>query len=228
MGHLLPPLTVSVGESRWAHAIGGDDVIAGADCPNCRKPLLLHLSLDLSDPRFAPLAHLPSPLRLLYCMRCALSWEPFRYRCKSPNRVEIIDVHQGAVDDEEWQTEVGDHFARQPMVLTPLPPEVQEMMDRLNRGEDLSDEESDFYLKAVGSRSRSRIIDAITQVGGRSFLPQGQPDPTCATCGGAQSFLASVYNNHPTGMLWMPKGLAAQITFSVCAECGEICVEQRL
>ena len=71
-------------------------------------------------------------------------------------------------------------------------------------------------------------IDAFNQIGGRSFLIAGQPDPPCPRCRRPMSFLASLYNDPHAGIKVMPAGLAAQIIFFLCRSCEAFTVQHRL
>ena len=54
------------------HAFGGTHACVGADCLNCYKPLMLHLTLDSSDQRLKLGKLGLKKLFLYYCMRCEL------------------------------------------------------------------------------------------------------------------------------------------------------------
>jgi hypothetical protein len=82
--------------SRPGHTFCGENRIKGADCPNCRRPLLVFFYLDTGDRRLN-LTAWGRIVPLLFCWRCELAHGVFQYR-----------VHNGAVEHLRFRTGAGD------------------------------------------------------------------------------------------------------------------------
>jgi len=97
----------------FGHSFGGEHHIAGAWCPNCDKPLMLHLTLDTADPALNLQCLGVATVPVLYCMRCALSWHDFSYRLHADEKVEILEVFEGEKVWDDWYKDIGvDTFSR--------------------------------------------------------------------------------------------------------------------
>lgn len=220
------------GHGRARHWFGGEHRCEGAWCWNCNLPLMLHLTLDCADP-LLNLADLPCRnLRLFYCMRCALCWYDVSYRIVSDDQVEIIEGFKGQTTWDDWYADGGaDVFERRPLRLRPIPSRLQELYDRLNDDEDLSDAEAAEVASFTGNYACPEaggypLVDVINQLGGRSFLPQRLDDPLCHGCrlAGLPSsemyFLASLTNDPDAGVKFTYDG--CQIVFFLCVTCGTV------
>lgn len=208
--------------SQWQHVFGGEHNLDGSQCPNCAKPLILHLTLDCADARLnlsgLDLATFP----LLYCMRCALCWADFTYKVAASERLEIRTAGEGALMPEWYESVNGDVFPQRPVSLNPLPADIQQLYDKLNARSVLSDEEEavvaaftgHFAIPEVGGYP---IVDVINQVGGRAFLLQPFEDPLCEECGEPMFFLASLCNDPRQTLRVTYDG--GQIVFYLCKSC---------
>ena len=70
------------------HWLGGAVDLQGANCPNCKIPLVLHWDINCRDPRFrrnkfGPLDRLP----LLFCWSCV---DDIGYRITDRGRIKIL------------------------------------------------------------------------------------------------------------------------------------------
>ena len=218
------------------HRFGGSHSSAGAWCPNCDKPLMLYLRLNLQDPLLSFRRALPNLrwLDLFYCMRCALAWRDFSYRVLNEQSIAVVEVHRGCVSWDEWLEACGgrDEFNERLIALTPIPHRLQELWDRLNElrhGEELNVTEFADVKSLTrgyafpGAAGFSPSYYFVNQVGGRSLLCQGIDDPDCPTCGEEQSgrrkmyFLASLYHDSRSRLcIAYP---CTQITFFLCPLC---------
>lgn len=219
--------------SKYRHAIGGSHRIAGAECPNCSKPLMLHLTIDLSDPRIDIRPTNLSSLPLLYCSRCSLSWHPFCYRIVDNRRIAIQKAFRGETQWSEWYELVGvDSFEERRFELLPMPVRLQELCDELNRGKTLTSEEEAefaFFTKrhALEECGGYPIVDVFSQIGGRSYLAQRSDDPLCDLClkcdvQRRMRFLACLTNDESNGIRVTYDGV--QIVYYYCEFCQSICV----
>lgn len=238
MGHreLFPGHFINFTTNKDArHWLGGTQSCEGAWCSNCRLPLMLHLTLDCSD-QVLNLDGMPCrTLKLFYCMRCALSWYDFCYRIVSENQIEIIEEFRGETAWEEWYSEGGvDVLERRSLQLSPIPPRLQDLYDRLNANEDLTESEEAEVASFTGDYANPDvgaypIVDVINQLGGRSFLCQRLDDPVCSGCKRAgfepqtMYFLASLTNDAKAGVRITFDGY--QIVYFLCPTCGTIKVQ---
>ena len=74
------------------HDFCGAHDIAGASCPNCKKPLLRLLSLHAEDERLAIDPARNSVVHLLYCWICSIPFGEFSYRLGADGSVELLKV----------------------------------------------------------------------------------------------------------------------------------------
>lgn len=63
--------------------------VPGAECPNCKKPLVHLLSLQTDQLPFWS-AHSPAAIHLLYCWTCAIPYDSFSYRIHPDGSIEIL------------------------------------------------------------------------------------------------------------------------------------------
>lgn len=221
------------------HIFGGTHDCGGAWCPNCEMPLMLHLTIDLTDPVIA-LGGLPTKrIGLFYCMRCALSWHDFSYRIVDDGQIEIMEAFHGETDWEGWYSEGGetDCFPEIAVRLAPIPKRLQVLYDKLNENEDLTKDEQYEVASYTGHFARPEaggypIVDVVNQLGGRSFLCQRLRDPSCPGCRkvGLETkdmyFLASLTND-PTNDIRISYA-GVQIVFFLCRQCGTIKVRHSI
>jgi hypothetical protein len=164
---------------------------------------------------------------IVYCMRCALCWSDFSYRILQDEAIELLDVFEGELMPEWYETVNGDSFGKIGIALEPIPINVQTFYDKLNAGERITDEEvatiasftSHFARPEVGGFP---IVDVINQVCGRAFLQQRVKEPECVDCGQTMFFLASLCNDQEKGIRLVYDG--GQIISFFCKKCKTITV----
>lgn len=218
---------VTPGEGR--HHVGGENRWTGAQCPNCRQPLVLFLTLDITDPVLdfpdVGLSRLP----LLECPRCRILGAPFVYRVLSDTEVEIIEFREGKEDGlaRDWLSEHGDEAIELAgCTLFPFPREVQDIIDRHDDGHELSAEEVELFARYAGCYAAAEVggyacFGEICQVGGRAYLPQGLILPECPYCrdiGPPQEmlFLACLTEHQLGAHIFFPEGY---LEFYFCPDC---------
>ena len=223
--YLMPGHFVDFGvQSGYGHSVGGEHSIKGAWCPNCDKPLMLHMTLDASDPALKLNRLGLSTIPLLYCSRCSLSWYDFTYVLKSETEIKLVEFFTGETNWDEWNSAVGvDVFPKQSCSFRPMPSKLQKLYDKLNDDEELSERETRYVLKMTDVIGN--IIDVTNQVGGRSFLCQMLLDPWCVNCQkvGERNqafFLASLTNVPKAGVVFSYDSI--QIVFFFCPVCRSI------
>lgn len=239
----------SVGE--YEHSIGGPNDLTNGNCPCCGKPLFLHLTLDMADPRLGWPSHQPRLLKLLYCMRCDLCSDMFAYRLVDENRLEVIVANKGRDHIDYWQKEVGlDIFPRRQLDLRPVGQRYEELAGRLNRNEQLTSEEEEEF--ASYTDSSHTLPTSANQVGGRPYVPAVQWYPLCPVCCPseadrekycvfcqaqlleyvqdlvpyAMTLVACIGNDRRAGVRISYPGTT--VMFYVCMKCGTIAVHHYL
>ncbi len=214
------------------HFYGGEHSINGAECPNCNKPLILHLTLDPNDIRLNLKNNKFDQLPLLYCMRCSLSWYDFIYKIKSEKEISIIEAYNGEILKEDWDEAVGgDKFKKRKISLKPVPIEVQSIYDKLNRNHDITENDEVEICKFTGNYADPEvggypIVDVSNQIGGIAFLSQKLDDPVCPDCKEEMRFLASLTNDEKNSFIISFDGV--QIVFFYCHHCSIIHVKHSM
>lgn len=199
---------------------------------------MLHLSIDCADPLLS-LSFLPcSRLPLFYCMRCSLCWHDYAYRILSDAEIELVEEFRGETNWENWyRFGRQDVFTRRSVELTPIPVRLQELYDRLNIDEELSDTEQTEIATYTGNFAPADvggypIVDVINQLGGRSFLCQRLDDPMCPGCRKAglkqrrMYFLASLTNDKESRIEMADDSV--QIVFFLCKQCHTVKVRHSI
>lgn len=235
MADELGPGQLLVVDGVGPHRVGGEHALRGAWCPNCRKPLMLHVMLDCTDPALAAIGHQFPTLPLLYCSRCIIRMmEPLIYRQTTGDEVELLEcyVAPSRTDIAEW-CELGpgiDVLPEARASLKALPRRVQLIYDALNDGAS----EDEKMCEAVAEDLRPLIpsydrrgIWPPNLVMGRAYNWQHWKPMPCHVCYdegrcGDTHLLASLYSDPEQKLLFGFEG--QQILFYLCRECGAIAV----
>jgi hypothetical protein len=222
---ILFPACLPALDERGLHRIGGR-FAPEVQCPNCDRPMILHLLLNGQDVLLRPLPLQSIPV--WYCLRCALSWEDFAYVIDQSGSIEIVKANRGPRVWRDWYPEMADHLAEVRIELLPAPLRLQELEDELEKNGDLDETCAEEFNRIVG-RSEDRAVDMLNQVGGRAFLIQRLPDPTCPNCRRRKMyFLASLCNDASLGIKIAPMRAAAQVVAFFCPPCTCIVVQHSM
>ncbi|MCP3933362.1 MAG: hypothetical protein GY705_30200 [Bacteroidetes bacterium] len=207
----------------FVHYYGGEHSIEDAECPNCNKPLILHLTLDTSDTRLNISNKIFSKMPLVYCMRCSLSWYDFQYQILSNEKVRLIQYYEGETVQDDWDEEIGvESFPKIKFGLKPVPKDVESLYDKLNSGAELTEDEESEIAKftdkyAIPEVGGYPIVDISNQIGGRAFLCQQLDDPVCPGCEKDMYFIASLTNDKRNSLKITFNGV--QIVYFYCPDC---------
>jgi hypothetical protein len=219
-----PGFLMKFDKDDYGHYFGGrSDGIAGAECPNCKKPLIRYLSLLTSDIRLGLQDSGLSEIPLFYCMRCSLCWSDFSYKIEMPNRVRILSAYEGELMPE-WYEEYGDEFPRRAIALQQVPERAQALWTALNRREELNDEETEYIASLTGHFAQPEvggypIVDIVNQVLGEPFLQQRSIEGDgCEECGEPLILLAAMCNDLAQKVRCTYDD--GQIVFSLCQKCN--------
>ena len=219
------------GDPTYQHHIGGRTEMHGAQCPNCRKPLMLYLSLDTTDARLGLQGIGVDVLRLFACLRCALTWHGFAYTILDENSVKLVEYHVGQTTWDDWYEDVGvDMISHRPIVLESIPARVIELYERLNDEQTLTESEEMEIAQVTNSFADKEaggypVVDVVNQVGGTTFLPQLLDAPHCRRCAEQGNdhqtfFLASLTNDAKQGLKIAHDG--TQLVFFLCPVCRTV------
>lgn len=189
----LAEYTPKAWKPAYAHRFGGQHTIQGAECPNCRLPLIRYLELDTRDPRL----HLDSlgveRLPLLFCPRCPLAVDgEFSYRLLATDYIEIVRYDPATESAEDYPLAYPERVAS----LVPMPDELQLLFRLFNRG----------YIDDVEIENTApewwREFYPRHQVGGEPLLVlrfSGMPNDGriyCPVCHEEMAFFACVGNDY--------------------------------
>jgi len=240
----LPGFFVAFGDgARSDHFAGGENRWNGAECPNCRKPLILHLTLCTEDERLGISGLGVRRLPLLFCKRCNLGYDDdFVYRVADDTTVEILRYAQGSDEPyrRDWYEHIGlDVLPQWSVSLLPISPRVQELLDVMNRcspapPDKMTDAET-AELKSLLAQYDSPSIAkaasyAVNQVGGRPYVPQSLMFPNCPYCEkhfgrkNRMDVLANLTNDKHNG--FVVSFDTVYITFFLCTDCRTVHVEE--
>lgn len=203
------------------HDFCGAHQIAGANCPNCDKPLLRLLSLRASDSRLNldPARH--PTVHLLYCWTCSIPFGEFSYRVNSDASVEVLvvpprqgpKVEHGEVGPYDGYTGV---FPHQRVSLCPISEEEQSRLAKYR------------IDQAVYEESEDDLFKPRHQVGGFPFV--FNPTKTfCPGCSAEMPILASICDaatgngiSDEVEKTFTGSGGGVQMMFQFCRKCSVV------
>jgi hypothetical protein len=219
--------------ARWGHYLGGSHSIRGAQCPNCEKPLIQYLSLNVRDPRLNLDSLGVERLSLLSCMRCALCFRKFEYQLHGTTQIAILRAHLGERMWEDWYRRgIGDELEQLHFDLSPIPEHIQDLHRRMTEGYQPTQSEELEIAQFTGNFANPDvggypIVDGVNQIGGLTFFTQPIRIPRCTQCAWQgtrrrMSFLASLVDNDRLHLRIGIEGV--QVLFFLCPDCRVICV----
>src|SRR5262245_35856400 len=124
----------SPGAAAGVHAFCGRPLSKRADCPNCGRPLLRFVGLDVADPRIQLTDRAYPYLELLYCWTCNLAQSAFAYRMLAGPSVEILRFGEGGVTEEFPYRNYPHVFPGAPASLIAVSDVQQRAIQDMNRG----------------------------------------------------------------------------------------------
>lgn len=191
----------------YEHFLGGAQ--SWADCPNCQKPMLQLMSLDLRDPRLGLCGTGISNLPLLFCWTC--SQQAIAYSFDPRGACRLLTYRRAAPEKDFPYPDYPVAFDATPLRLIPIPPDLQHVLLSLNEDEADDWKELGDYLKLDRPRH---------QVGGAPYLVQHNMEERhrCPSCSLEAPFLAAIsdeagHNRSFVGNAWV------QVVVHFCARC---------
>lgn len=169
--------------SRFEHWFCGEHTIPGAQCPNCRKPLLRMLTLDTRDRRLG-LQGLGAPhVHLLFCWTCHLAQGETAYRLLPGGGIRFVQHRRGGVSKTFPYRHYPRAFPGRRFTLVAIAAAEARTITALNAGELRSNRLS---------RSAQQLAVPRHQIGGEPRFLQGAPRRACPGCRHPMAFFASV------------------------------------
>lgn len=196
------------------HRFCPSPTVPGADCPNCKKPLLHLLSLKADR---LPFWTLPSPaaIHLLYCWICAIPFDLFSYRIRQDGSVEILQYLDRSSDsigpDGPYDGYTG-IFPESRVGLRALSEEEQRIARQLSVG-------------GEGPEEYRYLTEPIHQIGGFPLICNAY-EVQCPACDQAAPFFATIRDNaaghdyQSDPLLTFTGNSGIQMVFHWCASCA--------
>jgi hypothetical protein len=165
------------------HELCGINLIPGAQCPNCKKPLLKVAVFSADDPVVQLDPSQIQSLPLLYCWTCAIPYGEFRYSIHPDGSVQILtylETYEGAFGPDGPYDGYKGEFSSTHFSLEPQSKEERGLLRAHAEGieEDLPDE----------------LEWPRHQVGGDPMIYSPQSD-TCPKCGKELPTFAAIADN---------------------------------
>ena len=164
------------------HIFCGPNFIRGANCPNCKKPLLLFALFDTTDAVFKDKSFLPRSLPLLFCWTCIYAQDTSYYRIRGSTEIELLYCLQGKKEASFPYKDYPVFFPRGIIMLEQIDSREQEEISQINIGI-LADGDAQFIPETPAHR-----------LGGELYYIQAPRDKICLLCGSEMSMLATVGN----------------------------------
>jgi hypothetical protein len=202
------------------HFFCGQHNLKGAICPNCKKPLLRFLSIDLADEEMADLrAEGLMNIDLLYCWTCAIAQETLIYELKSSDEINILQYKNGPSDPEFPYPNYPIYFPLAAAILRKRNREDESILKKLNEG---SINETELFS------TRPDICKPQNQIGGVPYLVQKNPylSMSCPKCGKDMPFLACITDDTENGYVFAGNEYA-QVLYCYCKACKVISAFQQ-
>lgn len=203
--------------ARARHYLCGETTCVGAECPNCRKPLLTLLTLDAHDDLLLLQDTGLSHLRILFCWTCPIAQGDFCYRLGSAGeRIELLSYTQGPREVGFPYADYPSSFPALATFLVPLTDEEQAVLRIRNVGGDVGE-----------AWERNPQVDRPQhQVGGEPYLLQNSEQRRCPRCGLPMPLFASVGDDTGSGQ-GFTQNAWVQTLVHLCRDCCVLTLYQR-
>ncbi|BDI29279.1 hypothetical protein CCAX7_13300 [Capsulimonas corticalis] len=199
----------------FAHYFCGEHEIAGADCPNCQKPLLRFLTLDTSDERVGLTKLGGRKIHCLFCWTCGIAQEPFSYQHHDDGSVSLIEYGDGEPETDFPYEDYPIAFPGASVSLLAISSEAQKSIHSVNAGRTQITSWREKYPDIFGCKH---------QVGGEPFLIQQNPDyekerdVRCPECKKRMPFLAAIADDC-LDERGFTENEGVQVLFHLCSAC---------
>ncbi len=193
-----------------SHSFCGEHHIEGAKCPNCKKPLLRFLTLNLNDSKLAINLSGIEYLHCLYCWTCELSQEPFYYELLNNDSVKLLQYRSGKSYDDFPYTNYPSFFPKKDITLQEINKKEQKEIIELNTG--VADEWEIM-------QSNPELCKPHNQIGGVPFMSGDIETLTCPCChNNDMEFIASICDDESNNLCFVDNEYV-QVLFFLCEQC---------
>jgi len=209
LDNILP--TINFGN----HVFCGQHAIEGAICPNCQKPLLRFLSLDVSN-GFVVGKSLFSQIPLLFCWTCNIAQAIFSYEICSDNKIKIVQYQKGGVESDFPYSNYPLFFPEKRVQLIQIEPWSQKTVHEVN-------------MKTIDEwnvlQNQPKLVKPQHQVGGEPYLVNEVQNVKCKKCNHLMPFLALIADDSGTNEGFTGNEFV-QVLFHYCLKCGMMAAYQ--
>lgn len=200
-----------------AHVLGGETRVSGAACPNCEKPLLTLLRLDVQDPRLGLQTGALTEIRVLFCWTCPAAQSTIVYQLPSASAdFRLVSFAAGPPATDFPYESYPVSFPARALMLVALTSDEQDALSQLNAGVEIDWSDSRY-------RDLSRPQH---QIGGEPYLMQPLEELQCPHCAGPMPLFGTVGND-----TFAPEKFTdndyVQTLVHLCRDCWVVAVYQR-
>ena len=201
----------------YRHEFCGPNDLQGASCPNCNKPLLRFLSLDVADPILeledSPFEALP----LLFCWTCNVAQDEFIYKIHADGAIELLHYGKGGIQTNFPYGDYPVFFPGMSVTLEEIPDEDQRIIMALNR-----DEIDEWEYR----QEHSELCVPRHQIGGEPLVVQPLTRTICPLCGKVMPLLAVIGDDSGDGRNFTQNEYV-QVIYKYCRNCYTVTAHQK-
>lgn len=208
---------------KFGHQFCGAHNIAGANCPNCQKPLLRFLTLDTTDERIGLSQLGERRIHCLFCWTCNIAHEPFYYKHHDDGSIALIEYGKDGVEVDFPYEDYPSAFPEASVTLLEIASDAQKAIQSVNAGR----------LKISSWRDKHPdLFGCQHQIGGEPFLIQRNPnyaterDIRCPECKKSTPFFVSIADDC-LDERGFTENDGVQVIFNLCRQCLTMCAFQQ-
>ena len=204
-------------DMQYNHIFCGENKVVGAFCPNCKKPLLKFLTIDMAYPILSNNPSNIKYLHFLFCWTCNIAQRDFSYQIMTSNEVRILKYEKGGAMSDFPYESYPLFFPEKKVGFKKIEKNWQKLIADINKeAVDIYDYIDEF----------PDITTPQHQVGGEPLLRQDSlEDFKCPKCGEIMPLLASISDSHPDNMSFSGNSYV-QILYFLCARCSVVGARQ--
>lgn len=199
------------------HEFCGEHSVDGASCPNCDKPLLRLVSLDMSAKEVSRIESFGDRLNLFFCWTCPISQEEFIYEVLEDGGVKILKYGKGESYIDFPYDQYPVFFPLRAFDLEKLTSNEQEVIIQLNNNSvGIYDLNEDLRYLSMPAH----------QLGGEPYIIQSDlANIRCPRCKNEMNFLVSVADKHSSEISFTENEYV-QLLFHICNNCSIVSAKQ--
>lgn len=219
MGYFVDYSSLQNKNEKNIHIFCGKHEVQSAICPNCKKPLLRYLMLDLSDDILEfPKTDLSS-LSFFFCWTCNIAQSFFFYKTIDMGEIKILSYEKGGCSNDFPYIDYPLNFPESRALLKQIPNDIQNAISQVNSGkvdEYDFDKETRFFMRPKH------------QIGGEPYLVQGEltEEIICPECKQNMKLLAS-FGDDCNDTRGFTGNTYVQVLYFFCSTCSVLCAYQQ-